>query len=137
MASLFKRLFRRSRPVEPAGPLVVSPFQPASDAVSLDDFTVTIDTRHSRGDKLVLHLDRDGEPTLHMQVHVKQFMWLLEDPDQFAQAYSARAHWVDPYAEQPEPEPATGGLVTPSDAPLLAGESGCELRLPASAEVNA
>jgi hypothetical protein len=65
--------------------------------VSIHDFVVTIDTEASGGDKLVLHLDREGEPTLHMQVHVKQFMWLLDDPDQFAGAYAQRSHWVDPY----------------------------------------
>lgn len=106
---LFK-LFRRRRKVEPAGPLVVSPFQRRADALSLHDFTVTIDTRYSCGDKLVLHLDRDGEPTLHMQVHVQQFFWLLEDPDQFAQAYAARAHWVDPYAAATEPTLAAEGV---------------------------
>lgn len=67
--------------------------------VTIHDFTVTVDTEASGGDKLVLRLAREGEPTLSMQAHVTQFMWLLDDPDQFAVAYAERANWVDPYAE--------------------------------------
>lgn len=77
-------------------------FRKASDErpVSLADFVVTIDTKASGGDKLVLHLDRHGEKTLHMQAHITQFMWLIDDPEEFARAYAHRAHWVDPYAVQ-------------------------------------
>ncbi len=80
-----RRLFRRRKPT------VVS---------SLADFVVTIDTKASGGDKIVVHLDRPGEPTLHMQAHITQFMWLIDDPEEFARAYAHRAHWVDPYATQ-------------------------------------
>lgn len=66
--------------------------------VSIHDFTITVDTQVSGGDRLVLRLDRDGEPTLSMQIHKDQFMWLLDDPAQFSLAYAQREHWVDPYA---------------------------------------
>lgn len=106
---LWNRL-RRKRPSAVVGPVTVVPVggPPRVTPVSLHDFTVTIDTRHSRSGehgyhKLVLHLDREGEPTLHMQVDVQQFFWFLEDPDQFAQAYAARAHWVDPYNPPVDP----------------------------------
>lgn len=103
MAVKFLERLRRKRPELASTPeLVRSPVVPPS--VSLNDFTVTVDTAHSGGDRLVLALDRDGEPTLHMQVHIQQFMWLIEDPDQFAAAYSQREHWVDPYAERPPAE---------------------------------
>jgi hypothetical protein len=81
--------------------LVVTP-SGRHEPTSLNDFTVTVDTKASGGDRLVLHLDREGEPTLHMQVAVAQLMWLLDDPAMFAEAYAHRANWADPYAT-PEP----------------------------------
>lgn len=73
--------------------------------VSVHDFTITVDTKASGGDRLVLHWARKREATLHMQVTPTQFMWLLDDPDEFARAYAARAQWADPYA-QPTQRPA-------------------------------
>lgn len=91
---------RRAAVAEPAATVVTMSGRVA--AVALADFVVTVDTVASGGDRLVLHLAREGEPTLHMQVGVEQFMWLLNDPNHFAEAYAARAQWADPYAV-PEP----------------------------------
>lgn len=76
--------------------------------VSLDDFVVTVDTKASGGDKIVLRLARRGEKTLCMQAHMTQFMWLIDDPEEFARAYQHRAHWVDPYAVQEASSIAVG-----------------------------
>lgn len=101
---IVRRLTRRKPSIEAVKPepVVLRPVG-APPAVSLDDFTVTVDTAASGGDRLVLRLSRERQPTLHMQVHIQQLMWLIDDPDQFAAAYAQRERWVDPYAE-PAPE---------------------------------
>lgn len=55
--------------------------------VSIHEFTVTVDTRASEGDKVVLRLDRDGHETLHVPCSSQQLVWLLNDPDYFANGY--------------------------------------------------
>lgn len=55
--------------------------------VSIHDFTVTVDTRASEGDKVVLRLDRAGHETLHVPCSSQQLVWLLNDPDYFASGY--------------------------------------------------
>jgi hypothetical protein len=55
--------------------------------VSIKDFTVTVDTEASGGDKLVLHLDREGQPRLSIACGTAQLMWIIEDPDHFTNGY--------------------------------------------------
>lgn len=61
----------------------------AAQKVSIHDFTVTVDTRESGGDKVVLHLDRDGQPRLTIACGVAQLMWVIDDPDHFTNGYRA------------------------------------------------
>lgn len=56
--------------------------------VSIHDFTITVDTRASVGDKLVAHLDRDGQPTLVMECGAPQLLWVIQDPEMFATWYA-------------------------------------------------
>lgn len=58
-------------------------------AVSIHDFTVTVATRQSGGDKIVLHLDRDGQPRLTIACSSAQLLWLVDDPELFPNAYKA------------------------------------------------
>jgi hypothetical protein len=55
--------------------------------VTIHDFTVTLDTQESGGDKLVLHLDRAGQPRLSIACGVAQLMWVIEDPEHFVNGY--------------------------------------------------
>jgi hypothetical protein len=55
--------------------------------VSIHDFTITVDTQESGGDKLVVRLDRAGQPTLHMACSATQLLWVIDDPDYFTNAY--------------------------------------------------
>lgn len=54
---------------------------------TIHDFTVTVDTEASEGDKVVLRLDRAGQQTLHVPCSSQQLVWLLNDPEYFAQGY--------------------------------------------------
>lgn len=79
---------------------------PTAPDVSIHDFTLTVVTRESSGDKLVCRLDRDGE-SITMVCGTAQLMWVIEDPELFtgwyAQAVAART------AAAAAPEPATVG----------------------------
>lgn len=55
--------------------------------VSIHDFTVTVDTEESGGDKLVVHLDRAGQPRLTMACAASQLLWVIDDPEYFRNAY--------------------------------------------------
>lgn len=55
--------------------------------LSLDDFTVTVDTENSGNDKIVLHLDRDGQPRLTLPFGQSQLLWALDDPTYFTGGY--------------------------------------------------
>lgn len=55
--------------------------------LSIHDFTVTLDTRESKGSKVVLHLDREGQPRLTIACGAEQLLWVCEDDDYFAQGY--------------------------------------------------
>lgn len=59
----------------------------AARQVSIHDFTVTVDTRESGGDKVVLHLDRPGQPRLTIACGAAQLLWVIDDPDHFANGY--------------------------------------------------
>lgn len=54
---------------------------------SIHDFTVTLDTRDTKSAKVVLHLDRDGQPRLTIAVGTEQLVWVCEDDDYFTQGY--------------------------------------------------
>lgn len=60
----------------------------AQEAVSIHDFAITVDTKASVGDKLVVNLDRDGEPTLVMQCGAPQLLWIIQDPAMFTGWYA-------------------------------------------------
>jgi hypothetical protein len=57
--------------------------------LSIRDFVVTVDTRASGGDKVVLHLDRDGQPRLTIACSSAQMLWVIDDPELFPNAYKA------------------------------------------------
>lgn len=57
--------------------------------VTIHDFTVTVDTPSSGGDKLVLHLDRDGQPRLTIACSATQLLWIIDDPEHFTNGYRA------------------------------------------------
>lgn len=54
---------------------------------SIHDFTVTLDTRATAAQKVVLHLDREGQPRLTIACGVEQLVWVCEDDDYFTQGY--------------------------------------------------
>lgn len=59
----------------------------AVDAPTIHDFRVTVDTEKSGGDRLVVHLDREGQPTLTMACSATQLLWVIDDRDYFGNAY--------------------------------------------------
>lgn len=60
--------------------------------VTIHDFVVTVDTEASGGDKLVLHLDREGQPRLTIACGVTQLGWIIDDPDHFTNGYRSSLH---------------------------------------------
>ena len=54
---------------------------------TIHEFTVTVDTEQSGEDKLVVNLDRAGQPTLHMACSATQLLWVIDDPEYFEKAY--------------------------------------------------
>jgi len=54
---------------------------------SIHDFTVTLDTRETKSAKVVLHLDRDGQPRLTIACGAEQLVWVCEDDLYFTQGY--------------------------------------------------
>lgn len=72
--------------------------------LSIKDFTVTLDTELSEGDKLVLHLDRrDGAvPRLTLPFGGQQLSWAVQDPEYFEGGYRTwlATNVLDVLAEQ-------------------------------------
>lgn len=54
---------------------------------SIHDFTVTLDTHATGAQKVVVHLDREGQPRLTIACGVEQLVWVCEDDDYFTQGY--------------------------------------------------
>lgn len=54
---------------------------------TIHDFTVTVDTAESGGDKLVVHLDRAGAQRLTMACSATQLLWVIDDRDYFANGF--------------------------------------------------
>lgn len=55
--------------------------------LSIHDFVATVDTRASGGDKVVLHLDRDGQPRLTIACSASQLLWIVDDSELFINGY--------------------------------------------------
>lgn len=49
------------------------------------DFTWVPVPEQTGGDKVTFRLCRDGEPELLMTASVEQLVWVIDDPDYFAQ----------------------------------------------------
>ena len=82
----------------------------APTAPPITDVVIIVDTERSAGDRLVLRLDADGEPTTWMACGPAQLMWMINDPDYFWPAAWAMGRHTDP-ADLAEPgEHAPDGL---------------------------
>lgn len=55
--------------------------------LSIHDFVVTVDTRASGGDKIVLNLDREGQPRLTIACSASQLLWIVDDSELFINGY--------------------------------------------------
>jgi hypothetical protein len=84
---------------------------PAAPAIT--DVVIIVDTERSKGDRLVLRLDAEGEPTAWMACGATQLQWMINDADYYwPAAWSMGRHPSPDELAEPE-EGAPDG--TPPD----------------------